>query len=91
MADSREGVCDSSDESSDTIQDSKSEYSTSSENETDEEDLTEATTSSGGRKRSKTCRGKGDCEDHAAAKTKQSNRTGQQRGRGSCLLDFFFR
>ena len=84
MADSREGVCDSSDESSHTIQDSTSEYSTSSENETDEEDLTEATTSSGGR-------GKGDCEDHAAAKKKQSNRTGQQRGRGSCLLDFFFR
>ena len=71
MADSREGVCDSSDESSDTIQDSKSEYSTSSENETDEEDLTEATTSSGGRKRSKTCRGKGGCEDHAAAKKKE--------------------
>ena len=41
MADSREGVCDLSDESSDTIQDSTSEYSTSSENETDEEDLTE--------------------------------------------------
>ena len=91
MADSREGVCDSSDESSDTIQDSTSEYSTSSENETDEEDLTEATTSSGDRKRSKTCRGKGDCEDHAAAKKKQSNRTAQQRGRGSCLLDLFFR
>ena len=71
MADSREGVCDSSDESSDTIQGSKSEYSTSSENETDEEDLTEATTSSGGRKRSKTCRGKGGCEDHAAAKKKK--------------------
>ena len=70
MADSREGVCDSSDESSDTIQDSTSEYSTSSENETDKEDLTEATTSSGGRKRSKTCRGKGDCEDHSAAKKK---------------------
>ena len=41
MADSREGVYDSSDERSDTIQDSKSEYSTSSESETDEEDLTE--------------------------------------------------
>ncbi|CAH3179621.1 unnamed protein product, partial [Porites lobata] len=41
MADSREGVCDSSDESSHTIQDSTSEYSTSSESETDEEDLTE--------------------------------------------------
>ena len=77
---------------SDTIQDSTSEYSTSSESETDEEDLTEATTSSGGRKRSKTCRGKGDCEDHAAAKKKKkSNRTGQKRDRGSCLLDFFFR
>ena len=88
MADSREGDCDSSDESSHTIQDSTSEYST----ETDEEDLTEATTSSGGRKRSKTCRGKGDCEDHAAAKKKKkSNRTGQKRDRGSCLLDFFFR
>ena len=52
MAGSREGVYDSSDESSDTIQDATSEYSTSSESETDEEDLTEATTSSGGRKRS---------------------------------------
>ena len=59
MADSREGVCDSSDESSHTIQDSTSEYST----ETDEEDLTEATTSSGGRKRSKPAEG------NATAKT----------------------
>ena len=42
---------------SDTIQDSTSEYSTSSESETDEEDLTEATTSSGGRKRSKPAEG----------------------------------
>ena len=63
MADSREGVYDSSDESSDTIKDSTSEYSTSSESETDEEDLTEATTSSGGRKRSKPAEG------NATAKT----------------------
>ena len=48
---------------SDTIQDSTSEYSTSSESETDEEDLTEATTSSGGRKRSKPAEG------NATAKT----------------------
>ena len=48
---------------SDTIQDSTSEYSTSSESETDEEDLTEATTSSGGRERSKPAEG------NATAKT----------------------
>ena len=91
MADSREGVYDSSDESSDTIQDSTSEYSTSSESETDEEDLTEATTSSGGRKRSKPAEGKATAKITRPQKKKQSNRTGQQRDRGSCLLDFFFR
>ena len=48
---------------SDTIQDSTSEYSTSSESETDEEDLTEATTSSGGLKRLKPVEG------NATAKT----------------------
>ena len=90
MADSREGVCDSSDESSHTIQDSTSEYSTSSENETDEEDLTEATTSSDGRKRSKTCRGKGDCEDHAAAKKSKVTALDSKEVEDPAL-DFFFR
>ena len=71
MADSREGVCDSSDESSDTIQDSTSEYSTSSENETDEEDLTEVNDIFRRPKKIKTCRGKGGCEDHAAEKKKK--------------------
>ena len=90
MADSREGVCDSSDESSHTIQDSTSEYSTSSENETDEEDLTEATTSSDGRKRSKTCRGKGDCEDHAASKKSKVTALDSKEVEDPAL-DFFFR
>lgn len=71
MADSREGVYDSSDESSDTIQDSTSEYSTSSESETDEEDLTEATTSSGGRKRSKPAEGKATAKTTRPQKKKE--------------------
>ena len=56
-----------SEESSDTIDDSTSKYSTSSESETDEEDLTKAT-SFDGSKRSKPAEGK------ATAKTTRPQR-----------------